>query len=247
MIPQDIKWLVVKNCRKDPVMDFVDEMVGIDDLNDPEMPKSFDSLVGRASYHHALAYNKVCRSGKLVSRFVLFMDPDFFIIPPLDKCIEYMLLNKLDFFGAPYLIQRGKNRIQDFPVAFCMFVDTTKVDISKFDFMPGESSSIMQDTGYKIYKEALNDSSIKYKAVLPPKPDFDTIYPSSKHSLSSVYGIAPQIPVDQYFWQDQLFGLHCHMKLHLRDSDEVFRRTKIQTKEVRKIVEIVRNQHDQSV
>jgi hypothetical protein len=158
-----------------------------------------------------------------------------------------MLANKLAFFGAPYLLERGKKRIQDFPVGFCMFVDTDKVDISKFDFTPGPTSDVMQDTGYSIYNQALRDSSLKYKAVLPPKPDFETIYPSSNETLSSAYGIVPQIPVDQYFWQGKLFGLHCHMKLHLRSSDEVINRAKMQTKEVKKIIELVRNQDDTSI
>ncbi len=240
MLPNHVKWLAVKNTRKERDIEFMDQLNGIDNVLDPNMPSTIAGQVGKGSYHHALALNKACKSGKLTSRFVLFLDPDFFIVPSLEDCINYMLSNDLAFFGAPYMLEAGKKRIQGFPVAFCMFIDTSKVPITQLDFTPEPLEEMLADTGYKIYKRFVAQSPLKFDAATPPKPDFKTTHKYSNDSLSSAYGVVPNIPLDEYFWNGKLFGLHCHMKLHLRSPEEVIRRSKQHCKEIHKIVDLVR-------
>jgi hypothetical protein len=245
-LPQDTRWFVVKNTRKEPEITFCESIFGIDNVTDPKMPTEFPGQAGKGSFHHALALNKAIESGHLNTRFVLFIDPDFYIIPSLTSCIQHMLEQDLTFFGAPYLLEHDKIRIQNFPVAFCMFVDTSKVDLRDFDFLPNHSGKILADTGYNVYKQYKEDGRFQYDCVLPQAPDYKTDHPCTNLDLKSLYGLVPNIPMDQYYWRNKLFGIHVHMKLHLRTPDEMMQRANIQTKEIKKIVKVVRS-YDQII
>lgn len=235
-------WLVLKNNPKDiiPTPDFI----VLDGTPRPE--QMYDGFIGTASFHHAATFNKACvwLKENCKSRYILFLDPDFFIIPSLDKCINHMMKNNLAFFGAPYTIDLNKPRIQEFPVAFCMFVDTQQVDIGTFDFTPTSEPNpvVMKDTGYKIYsKYAL--SYIGYEAVLPSY-DKDSGFKYTNKNILNTYGLHSQQRMDQYFWNDKLFGLHFHAKLHLRNEKEVAIQSAMQTNEVKKIIKYVRSIDD---
>lgn len=242
ILPNNIDWLIVQNNEKDERLGGFEYINGIYDFKEPPNSKT----IGRASYHHAAALNKACRSKLLNNRFILLLDPDFFIVPSLQVCIQYMLDNNLAFFGSPYAIEPDKKRVQDFPVAFCMFIDTHQVPLSELDFTPAESHDFATDTGYDIYRRFVN-SGLKHEATLPVF-NYKGKSPnkSSKFSLKNKYGIATEAKIDEYFWQDKLFGLHCHMKLHLRHGEDVYRRSVIQCLHATRIIEIVR-EYDTSI
>jgi hypothetical protein len=165
-----------------------------------------------ASYHHALGLNATIPHIK--TRYALFLDPDFFVVPPLGLVIDHMKSRELSFFGAPYAIDPQKPRRQDFPCAFCMFVDSQRVDLQAFDFMPDVSrTDIMADTGFTIYTQY---SAAPLDVALPSYPSGATEF---RHSRRRLQEICPhefsKATTDAYFWQDKLFGIHLHMKLHI--------------------------------
>jgi hypothetical protein len=233
MTPQ-VDWLVISNKQGERVPDGFETMEGV-----PPIPPNPSAKIGYASYHHAAALNKACRSGKLDKRYILFLDPDFFILPSLERCIKHMEENNLAFFGAPYAIEPTKLRLQDFPVAFCMFVDSTQVDVENLDFSPQEHSDIVADTGYNIYKQYISDGKLGWDSAVPHFAG-DTHYPRFRKSIKDLYGIASEMKMDQYFWEEKLFGIHFHMKLHLRNDSEVINRSVAHTREVISIIKTVR-------
>jgi hypothetical protein len=92
-------------------------------------------LEGRGSYHHALALNQAV---PLVgTRYMLVMDPDFFVIRPgwIDACISYVRTRDLGFFGAPwhYLSYR---KWRYFPCVHFLLVDLHRTPAAELDFTP---------------------------------------------------------------------------------------------------------------
>jgi hypothetical protein len=164
-----------------------------------------------ASYHHALGLNAVL--GHLRTRFVLFLDPDFFIVPPLGQVVQMMRERGLVMFGAPYAIDPKKTRRQDFPCAFCLFVDTEQVRLADLDFLPDVTRlDVLADTGYHIYTRfagAPHDIAL-------PSYSGPTPFRHTRRQLSDVCPHAfMKASTDAYFWNEQLFGIHLHMKLHI--------------------------------
>ena len=92
-------------------------------------------LEGRGSYHHALALNKAARL--VDTRYMLVMDPDFFVIRPgwIDACISHVEARGLSFFGAPwhYLSYR---KWRYFPCVHFLLIDLDKVSAAELDFTP---------------------------------------------------------------------------------------------------------------
>ena len=89
----------------------------------------------RGSYHHAAALNKAMMH--IRTRFVLILDPDFYIVVRgwADRVISHMMKNDLAFFGAPYN-PRWYTKYRYFPCAHCLFVDLSKVPTEALDFTP---------------------------------------------------------------------------------------------------------------
>ena len=165
-----------------------------------------------ASYHHALGLNATLPHIK--TRFAAFLDPDFFVVPPLARILDQMTARGLAFFGAPYAIDPRKPRRQDFPCAFCMFVDTEKVDLAQFDFQPDVARlDVMADTGFRI---STRFADAPHDVALPSYPAGATGY---RHTTRTLADICPhrfaKAATDAYFWNDKLFGIHLHMKLHI--------------------------------
>ena len=232
-------WIVIKNRPEDDISPI--DFIVID--GEPRPVDQYDGFVGTASFHHALGLNKACqwlKQNKL-SRYLLFLDPDFYIIPSLEDYISYIEKNNLTFFGAPYYIE-NKPRLQEFPVAFCMFVDTQQINIDELDFTPKSIANpeVVMDTGYNIYNKYKNNRlGIKYEATIP----FSSKETEIAHTTSNLlkdYGIATQGKIDQYFWFNKLFGIHIHAKVHLKSKEEVALQTFVQTKNIRRIIKYVR-------
>ena len=196
--------------------------VPLQDLQDITIAKlshnvDFNALVGKASYRHADKLNQLTQFCK--TRFIAYVDPDFFIFEPIENIIKHMKEEGLHFFGAPYYPDPRRKKVYDFPVGFCMFVDTEKVDKSILDFTPaGElPDGTMGDTGYHIYKNNLDKPNY---AVLPSYPNQVGWARTTQKSLSNT-GIQPDTRMDEYFYPDgKLFGVHLHAKLHLRQGIE---------------------------
>jgi hypothetical protein len=165
-----------------------------------------------ASYHHALGLNALLPH--IRTRYAVFMDPDFFIVPPIETVLRQMEQKGLAFFGAPYMIDPQKPRRQDFPTAFCMFVDRQRADFTTFDFSPDVSRlDIMADTGFQIYTKY---AAAPHEVVLPSYPAGGVPYQHTRRKLSDVCEHRfIRAATDAYFWQDKLFAIHLHMKLHI--------------------------------
>ncbi len=148
------------------------------------------------------------------TRYVAFLDPDFFIVPPLQRIVDHMRTNGLAFFGAPYAIDPEKARRQDFPTAFCMFVDAEQVELPAFDFMPDVTrTDIMADTGFSIYTQY---ALAAHDVALPSYPPGGMPHRHTRRKLSDVCEHRfVKASTDTYFWQDKLFAIHLHMKLHI--------------------------------
>lgn len=174
-----------------------------------------NSLVSIASYRHADKLNQLARMN-IDTKYVCFIDPDFFIVKDIDKILDRMDANKLAFYGAPYMKHPSKKRIENFPVAFCMIVNTEMVDIKTFDFTPLGmlKDGTMADTGYQIYK--------KYSEM----PEINS------YATKSV-AADPDIYVD---YDHRVFGIHCHAKLHNRNDEQMIARAKSQLEDVKRII-----------
>jgi hypothetical protein len=111
-----------------------------------------DYSVKRAdSYHHAIALKKALRLAK--TRFVLLLDPDFYIVRKnwITEIIEYMLTNDLAFFGAPYNPKWYK-KFRYFPNLNCMIIDLNKVKKNTLDFRPGQDDYMLKENSLLLTK-----------------------------------------------------------------------------------------------
>ena len=193
----DVKWVIVDNDKtrlKVPGAKIID---GVDNNG------------MRASMHHAIALNlavqkliKPSRSSK--SRFVLFLDPDFFILQPLAPIIAHMLNESLAFFGAGYpgyqdWVYSG------FPAAFCMLVDTNKVKLDTLDFLPQfdrKTTDVLKpETGFRIYQRynSMKSEIVQYVGHGPYR-DPEEVAAAQKQDF------------DRYEYNGAPFAIHKHMR-----------------------------------
>ncbi|MBK9779887.1 MAG: hypothetical protein IPP55_07540 [Anaerolineales bacterium] len=89
----------------------------------------------RGSYHHALALNKAL--GVVSTRYLLVIDPDFFIFRKnwIKDVLNYMAKKELSFWGAPYYPDLAWKR-RYFPTVSCMLIDLERVFKKDLDFTP---------------------------------------------------------------------------------------------------------------
>jgi len=88
------------------------------------------------SYHHAAGLNRALTFIK--SRFVLFLDPDFYIIGNkewINTITTHMLEKGLSFFGAPWH-PHWYRKYRYFPCVHCLFVDLDQISLQNLDFTP---------------------------------------------------------------------------------------------------------------
>ncbi len=207
----DFDWLVVKNDHK---QEFDDRFISIAGA---ERPQAMTTNVNHASHHHAMALNLAIPHIK--TRFVLFLDPDFFVAVSHGDIISHMKDKGLSFFGSPYSDNGQWRPVTYFPVAFCMYVDTERVDISKFDFVPGmqPDKNKWYDTGHKIYEK----------------------YVHSHHKFEITTEASTK---NKYLWNLKTFGFHVRTKLHLRDEESIRQMTALHIEQIEKAVRIIRNE-----
>lgn len=91
----------------------------------------------RGSYQHADALGKFFKKQNISQRYLLIIDPDFYVV--MDNWIrditDYMQKHDLAFFGAPWH-PRWYSKYRYFPCVHFMCIDTNKVDIKTLDFSP---------------------------------------------------------------------------------------------------------------
>jgi hypothetical protein len=167
-----------------------------------------DGYPHKISIEHGLGLNRCLEHVSPDTDYIVLLDPDFFVLPPVLEIIDHMKQNDLVCFGSPYM-KRDKV-VQDCPVAFCLFIDGTKVKPHRLDFTPGfgkyksfdgkDNQWMHADTGFKFYMEQYFDKKVKYEAVTP---SYQHLNEENKW-----------LNRDEYFWQDKLFGVHTRAKLH---------------------------------
>ena len=217
-----------------------------------ETQNSEGERVNKNSFHHGWALNKGIEYIDPCSKYVLFVDSDFFILQDIGNIIKYMENNNLSFFGAPYPNKHPNSKNKGemfFPTAFCMFVNLEKVDVKTFDFLPPLTQETYQewlklktdkeyskeqnethfhskktallDTGHNVYHKYANDEKHKTEIaeiVLEKSPATGMLpvaYIQSQQLNKFYKKIMYNNVFDLYQWQNKLFGLHVHLKLHL--------------------------------
>jgi len=126
-------WLVVDNAQE-----MIEEWMDRDDdrffVIDGVRFEAKDHL-GSRSYHHARGLNLGLQH--VETRFVLFLDPDCFIVRErwIRDVLEHMKLAELSFFGVP-CHPKKHTAYRYFPYVACLFVDLDRVDRRDLDFTP---------------------------------------------------------------------------------------------------------------
>lgn len=195
---KDFDWLVVCNDGNTDLGKYGK----FECIKGAKMPPDVNCNVNKYSHHHGLGLNagiKHVVKNLGYRRFLLLLDPDFFIAPKHEWVTTHMLENSLSFFGAPYANDGKWRPFPNFPTAFCMYIDRQKVDISEWDFRPHpqKDQSKWYDTGHKVYEKYAD------------KNCFETV-----KNIKNVY---TALKVDEYEWHKKLFGIHARMKLHHKD------------------------------
>lgn len=129
----DIRWVIVENTPKNSKERF--------EINESDQTRVLEGVennftgVGQSSQHHASGLNIAIREVK--TRYALILDPDFYIVRKnwVREVTEYMNINNLAFFGAPYNPKRYL-KYKYFPCIHCMFIDLEKIEKDNLDFKP---------------------------------------------------------------------------------------------------------------
>lgn len=175
--------------------------------------------VAQNSVQHGTRLNLLFE--KVDTRFVLFLDPDFFIFFNVSTILGFLResVDDLSFFGAPYH-ESTTNLLRNFPVAYCLFVDLDKIPRKDIDFSPGYGkirSEHYPDVGYKLYSKYHQMDS--HLIVLPSVPG-GANFVHTKNSLAAK-GLVYDNPrnevgtkIDEFWFGNTLFGVHTRAKLN---------------------------------
>ena len=93
------------------------------------------ALKALASYHHAFGLELGVREAK--TRFVVIIDPDFFVIQPdwINRIVGHMTEKKLAVFGASWN-PAWYQKLRDFPCSHLMIIDRERVTDIEDVFIP---------------------------------------------------------------------------------------------------------------
>lgn len=229
------EWIAVDNTKfgKAERLDHtkLDKAFTIIDGIDRNIYEKKDKL-GPNNFVHGNCLNKAISVAK-PSRYLLLLDPDFYIIPPISKILGYMQEKGIAIFGSPYMSKTPL--IWNFPVAFNLFIDLEKIGPDTLDFEPGykgyKDKVIHPDVGYS-FTRFHQKAGTKFEATIPSvKEPENPPYNFTRKSLDS-YKIKYKNPVnekgtkiDEYFWQNDIYGVHLRGKL---DKHINFRSERIQ-------------------
>lgn len=169
-----VDWMVAENAAEgqpDRVVDTASFLV---------LPGSNERSRG-ASHHHASALNGLLPHVK--TRFLLVLDPDFYILRPgwLQEVETHMRHEGLAFFGVPWHPRYTEN-YRYFPAVHCMFIDRKFVRLEDVDFSPILDRSLPAwaariplmhrlrqswDTGTRVYERFSRQPSVQSECVTP--------------------------------------------------------------------------------
>ncbi len=156
----DINWLVAENGH------YKQENILTTDDKRFKVFEGIKKVHGMTSnYHHALGMNRL--SQKVKTRFVFFLDPDFYIIRKnwINDIMQYMQSKGLTFFGAPWH-PKHYNKLRYFPCVHCLCVDQSKVNLKLFDFCPKISNiSNKKQKHRRIFSSWFNELHSKNNAL----------------------------------------------------------------------------------
>lgn len=165
------------------------------------------------SYQHARGLNTAIKNTS--TRYVVALDPDFFILTPewCGQVTAYMNSNNISFFGAPYSPGRFI-KYRYFPSAVCMFIDCETIPLKDVDFFPDFESrntgdlqakkrsrwniGQSRDVGWRIYEKFGLNTSIKSECL---QQSWEA--PSKKVSISQ---ILDRFLPDSYAYRPQKNG-----------------------------------------
>lgn len=149
-------------------------------------PRSRDG----GSLHHALALEKALH--KVKTRFVLFMDPDFFVLRTgwVETVLSHVAAQRLGIFGAVWH-PRWFYQYRNFPPVHFTLIDLHQVPVTEIDLKPLISTdrwwqiinrdrtpwpSVLRDTlkaqrcrdtGWQLYRRYHRDRTIRVGTLLP--------------------------------------------------------------------------------
>ena len=91
----------------------------------------------RGSYQHAESLNSFFRQNKIKTKYLLIIDPDFYIIYNdwISKVTKYMDKKRIDFFGSPWHPKWYK-KYRNFPCVHCLFINLENINQDSLDFTP---------------------------------------------------------------------------------------------------------------
>ena len=170
-----------------------------------ERPKTRD----KGSLHHARALQKCL--DRVDTRFVLLMDPDFFVLQQhwLDRVVSHATEHNFAFFGSCWH-PRWYYQYRYFPSVHFMLIDLAKVEAKSINLLPliendkfwhfvnNESSSIpgwllttlkigrIRDTGWQVYRAYFDHPSFRHQHLTPSFRPPDTARVRLERSLSSL-------------------------------------------------------------
>ena len=179
-LPKEFKWFVVDNSEEPDDLDArFNILPGVQSKGyDPDAHR----IIWGGSIPHSLGLNSALSTIDFSScQYLLVMDPDFYLLKPIDDILSEMSSKQLGFAGADYTNLK-KNLIRGFPTAFCMFVDLHQVPLKDLDFRAGFESKeemnhygvfkdngankpcLWPDTGWRISSK-YKDGPLKYKVI----------------------------------------------------------------------------------
>ena len=91
----------------------------------------------RGSYQHAESLNMFMKENKILTNYLLVLDPDFFILQNewIKNVAEFMETDDIDFFGSPWH-PKWYTKYRDFPCVHCLFMNMNRVKHESLDFLP---------------------------------------------------------------------------------------------------------------
>ncbi len=117
----------------------------------------------KANEHHAEAIMLLLK--KIDTRYLLILDPDYFIIRNwISEVVSYMHEKKLSILGSQWHPSAYK-KIRYFPSIHCLFLDLKKIDIDTFDVRPADdlqefSNRTISATLQKLFKSKRFDYEV---------------------------------------------------------------------------------------
>ncbi len=163
----------------------------------------------KGSLHHARALQKCLE--RVDTRFVLSMDPDFFVLQQhwLERIVSHAIKHDIAFFGSGWH-PRWYYQYRDFPSAHFMLIDLEKVPTESINFLPliehdlfwhlvnSDASPIpdwlrstlkigrIRDTGWQIYRKYFDHPSFRHEMLTPSFRPPDTVRVRLEGRLSSL-------------------------------------------------------------